>query len=170
MHIKVKVTHLKAKHDLASSQLDEAKLELSALDGELCDANDVIESYKEEILKLESENERLLEVSQEVQTACEAFQSERKTLEGRITHFEERCPRIEEEVSDAEWQKHSRERTHDGDGEAGAKTEVAVCPSSISLHQFGLSLAYGACMLACLAGCPALTSPHILLDLRFERD
>nr|VZI49304.1 unnamed protein product [Spirometra erinaceieuropaei] len=95
---KVKVTHLKAKHDLTSSQLDEAKLELSALDGELCDANDVIESYKEEILKLESENERLLEVSQEVQTACEAFQSERKTLEGRIPHFEERCPRIEEEV------------------------------------------------------------------------
>nr|VZI49303.1 unnamed protein product [Spirometra erinaceieuropaei] len=82
-----KVTHRKAKNDLTSSQLDEAKLELSALDRELCDANDVIESYKEEILKLESENERLLEVSQEVQNACETLQSQRKTLEGRITHF-----------------------------------------------------------------------------------
>ncbi|BHF71152.1 hypothetical protein SprV_0401420700 [Sparganum proliferum] len=69
-----------------------------ALDGELCDANDIIESYKEEILKLESENVRLLEVSQEVQNACEELQSERKTLERRIKHFEERCPRLEEEI------------------------------------------------------------------------
>ncbi|BHF71160.1 hypothetical protein SprV_0401421500 [Sparganum proliferum] len=95
---KAKMTHLKAKHDLTSSQLDEAKSELSALDGELCDANDVIESYKEEILKLESENVRLLEVSQDVQNACEELQSERKTLERRIKHFEERCPRLEEEI------------------------------------------------------------------------
>ncbi|BHF71161.1 hypothetical protein SprV_0401421600 [Sparganum proliferum] len=95
---KAKVTHLKAKHDLTSSQLDEAKSELSALDGELCEANDVIGSYKEEILKLESENVRLLEVSQEVQNACEALQFERKTQEERIVHFEERCLRLEEEI------------------------------------------------------------------------